>query len=372
MPRGPKKDAVSIEGWLMREKKDIPTTGESLFHCVYRSSVKCPASYAVHKTTNNVRIIQPHINHEIDNRAVQASIEKLSEHISSNFKTCFARQELKRRANDGPAREVINRIRTEFGAEVSVAMGDYHAKRRLIYTAKTRVDPDTKKMNEEGGEISEKYRNTSDGRRFLISDHKYQGDRFVYFASDESLSLLASSNIVFVDGTFACVPKGGEYDNFWQILKVLPFIDAANIPEYWTVIVNSLPPLVHPSLNRKTTPPNQKRNTFSEFIDYFGHNYIHGGANGAPRYSPSMWSCVDVTLNNIHRTTNVVESWHGLLQTVVHCHDGRSELKLSDLLNKLLQEESQTIRDSEELKINPNFQANKEKLFHVKYILPGH
>ncbi|EGT51596.1 hypothetical protein CAEBREN_18346 [Caenorhabditis brenneri] len=88
-----------------------------------------------------------------------------------------------------------------------MGLGDYNAKRRIVYSEKKREDPDRKLMDD-GGAIVSKYSETLDGKRFLLSDHTYNSKRVTIFASDSSLQLLSSANVVLVDGTFACTPKG--------------------------------------------------------------------------------------------------------------------------------------------------------------------
>ena len=96
---------------------------------------------------------------------------------------------------------------------------------------------------------------------------------------------------------------------------------------------------------------------FPEFIDYIVDNYVGKSGMNPPRFHPSIWSCATRVSSDIHRTTNVVEVWHRLLQSVATLHNGFSTLKLSDLLKKLQQEEQHTSLDYRELQIDPDFKV---------------
>ena len=65
----------------------------------------------------------------------------------------MARQSLKKRCHDGTPREVIDSIRTEYGADASMCIGDYHTKRKIIDRAKA-SNKETKEMDA-GGAISD-------------------------------------------------------------------------------------------------------------------------------------------------------------------------------------------------------------------------
>ncbi|PIC43427.1 hypothetical protein B9Z55_004175 [Caenorhabditis nigoni] len=299
---------------------------------------KCPASYAVHDITGNIRIVNDHMNHEVDNLRNQGKL---------------ARQELQRKADSGTCKEVIDSVRNEFGPEVSLLLGGYNTKRSTIYRAR-RSDPDEKVVNN-GGTVRGKWARSigwvlilnfsnsflSDDKRFLYHQSTTNGLKYVIFATDKGLELLSKSDVVLVDGTFQCVPQpyvqlftfhiylneevtrpvvyallpnkttfsykfmldelkksnilvnwnpkmlicdfeiairnafesvfptieisgclfhliqnwrrsaesskvyvdfiDGSHQEFWQLLKVLPYIEAAEIPHYFKVIMDTLP-----------------------------------------------------------------------------------------------------------------------------------
>ncbi|CAP35129.2 Protein CBG17457 [Caenorhabditis briggsae] len=110
----------------------------------------------------------------------------------------LARQELKKCANDGKPREVVDDVRAKFSRVASVACGSYDAKRKIIDTAKGRKEDDVIEMDK-GGNIAN-----------VFSQTKVQtatgSSRILVFASDVGLELLANSDTVFCDGTFDCVP----------------------------------------------------------------------------------------------------------------------------------------------------------------------
>ncbi|KAF1756397.1 hypothetical protein GCK72_012850 [Caenorhabditis remanei] len=433
MPQGKLKEVENIDGWLMKVKKEIPTLNEKIYHCAERTTkVQCSAAFGVHKSTGVIRVIKQHINHDKD--------------LLSNA-VKIGRQELKRRAENGNVRDVIDSVRADFGAHVSVAIGDYNCKRRLVHSSKARKDPDTNKMNS-GGAISEKYKRTLDGDGFLIRDVTFNQERVLIFGSDVGLELLSAGKVLMVDGTFSCCPDGftqlftfhvylsedvvkpvvfallpnkqlatyefminqlkrlpflqnwkpdmiisdfevniktafersfptasfhgclfhliqswrrraeklklydelltGSLQDFWQLLKVLPFIEESKIGRFFEIIVlETVPNIVGPAVN--------------EFIDYVDENYVRGPVGGTPRFSPSLWSCSLQTINGIHRTSNSVECWHRLLHSVTTMHHGFTKVKLSDLLHKLQMEERHTSMDWAELKINPNFKVIKSR-----------
>ncbi|KAF1760118.1 hypothetical protein GCK72_008364 [Caenorhabditis remanei] len=138
----------------------------------------------------------------------------------------------------------------------------------------------------------------------------------------------------------------GEFEEFWQLLKTLPFLDEFDIPDYFDAILEHCVPLV--------ISPDMKN-----YINYLVKNYV--GDAAPPRFQPRLWSCAVRTASNIHRTTNTVETWHRLLQSVATMHNGFSSIKLSDLLEKLQKEERHTYLDYNELKVNPNFLVNKAR-----------
>ncbi|CAL2032178.1 unnamed protein product [Caenorhabditis brenneri] len=312
MPRGPMKDAVSINGWLMIDRKTLKS-GETLYYCSERDKgPKCPGAFAVHPTTHAIRV------------------------------TRFARQELKRRACDGPVRDVIDSVRHDFGPRVSIAMGDYNAKRRIVYSEKKREDPDRKLMDD-GGAIVSKYAETLD---FELGIKNAFEEAFpntlvhgCFFHLLKAWSKHAEDLKVLDQFT------SGIYQDFWAYLKVLPFVDDIFIKLYFDLILETLPQALMPEMNCKIWKKNMQLLYFLAFINYLEKFYI-GTTVSEARYPPKMWSCSLLSVNSIHRTTNTVECWHRLLRTVVHKHNNLASLKLSDLISKLQQEEAHTLYDS--------------------------
>ncbi|UMM43143.1 hypothetical protein L5515_018742 [Caenorhabditis briggsae] len=64
------------------------------------------------------------------------------------------------------------------------------------------------------------------------------------------------------------------------------------------------------------------------FIDYLIEYYM----DDTVRYPPKMWSCTERTMNRIHRTTNVVESWHKLLSFGIQVPGTSEQVKFLMLL----------------------------------------
>ncbi|UMM14903.1 hypothetical protein L5515_002540 [Caenorhabditis briggsae] len=90
----------------------------------------------------------------------------------------------------------------------------------------------------------------------------------------------------------------GSIKDFWARLKSIPFIDASQTKQFFDLIVATV---------AMPIPQN-----IQDFIDYLSRFYIES----TDRFPPSMWSVVDRTMNGIHRTTNVVETWHKMLTSV--------------------------------------------------------
>lgn len=427
MPRGATpREIIIIDGYCMRQKSKNTFLNELVYHCVESC---CPGSIAVHEVSKNRRIVTPHSDHEKD--------------VLKN-ETIMGRQSLKKMCHDGTPREVIDSIRTEYGADASMCIGDYHTKRKIIDRAKE-SNKETKEMNA-GGAISDFFLKSITGEKFLICHKTAPGKPMIIFSSETSIDLLSQSEVIFTDGTFECTPSGytqmftihgyisdnvvrplvfaliadkqlstyetmieelkkepklqnwtpkivisdfesaiktafensfvlcenhgclfhlikswrsksekihlyrefydGQYQEFWRLLKVLPYIASDKIPDYYDLIKNTL---------QSVTAEMQ------EFLTYIEINYVLGNGSSPPRFSPSLWTCSIVTESNIHRTTNVVESWHRNFSSVIHKHHKLTSIKLSDLCEKIRQEEHHTKLDHEELSRNSNFKVNKAR-----------
>ncbi|CAO4364544.1 unnamed protein product [Caenorhabditis nigoni] len=426
------KPIVQVQGYAMRFKK-MNQNGTELFYCVERERrARCDAAYHFDRMNNTFTVKKPHVRHDEDFVRSEAFL---------------VRQELKKCANDGKPREVVDDVRAQFSAVASVACGSYDAKRKIIDAAKGRKDDDVMEMDK-GGNIANVFAQTKDGERFLVKDEKFQtatgSSRILVFASDVGLELLANSETIFCDGTFDCVPAPfvqlftlhaylsptvvrpvvfslltdkitssyetvlkivmeshpsltqwqpatvicdfetglknafesqfpiasvqgclfhlvqswrkkaeklqcydefikGNIQDFWVRIKAIPFIVPTETKNFFDIIVSTIPTPI---------PPNVQT-----FVDYLIKYYM----DDTVRYPPKFWSCTERTMNGIHRTTNVVESWHKLLSSVRSQKNGLAPVMLSDILVKLKSEEKHTKMDWRELQLNPNFQVNRNR-----------
>ncbi|EGT58485.1 hypothetical protein CAEBREN_13498 [Caenorhabditis brenneri] len=387
----------------------------------------------------------------------------------------MARQSLKKRCHDGTPREVIDSIRTEYGADASMCIGDYHTKRKIIDRAKA-SNKETKEMDA-GGAISDFFSKSITGEKFLICQKTAPEKPMIIFSSETSIDLLSQSEVIFSDGTFECTPSGytqmftihgyisdnvvrplvfaliadkqlstyetmieelkkepklqnwspkivisdfesaiktafensfvlcenhgclfhlikawrsksekihlyrefygiilphhrfydsnhvidGRYQEFWRLLKVLPYIASDKIPDYYDLIKNTLQSVTAEMQGLSRLILRENILFLTEFLTYIEINYVLGNGSSPPRFPPSLWTCSVVTESNIHRTTNVVESWHRNFSSVIHKHHKLTSIKLSDLCEKIRQEEHHTKLDHEELSRNSNFKVNKAR-----------
>ncbi|CAL2028872.1 unnamed protein product [Caenorhabditis brenneri] len=139
---------------------------------------------------------------------------------------------------------------------------------------------------------------------------------------------------------------GGHLNEYWKLLKALPFIDCDDTREYFELIKGTLP----------------TNSTADEFSLYLQKNYISGNHGNSPMYPPETWSCLDVTLNEIHRTTNSVEVWHRLLSPIVTTSNGFHKILLSELIDFFKREEEIAKQDSLMLRMNPSYRVTKSRL----------
>ncbi|UMM22004.1 hypothetical protein L5515_003441 [Caenorhabditis briggsae] len=337
------KPIVQVQGYAMRFKKKNEH-GTELFYCVERERrARCDAAYLFDRRNNTFTVKKQHVRHDEDFVRSEAFL---------------ARQELKKCANDGKPREVVDDVRAKFSRVASVPCGSYDAKRKIIDTAKGRKEDDVIEMDK-GGSIANVFSQIKDGQRFLVKDEQFQtatgSSRILVFASDVGLELLANSGISdcpvlkivleshpsltqWKPATVICDYENGlknafesqfprasvqgclfhlvqswrkkaeklqcynEFikgiQDFWVRIKAIPFIVPTETKNFFDIIVSTIP-----------TPIPSNVQTF---IDYLIKYYMEDTV----RYPPKMWSCADRTTNGIHRTTNVVESWHKLLSSV--------------------------------------------------------
>ncbi|ULT99333.1 hypothetical protein L3Y34_000583, partial [Caenorhabditis briggsae] len=415
------------------DSKKKNENGTELFYCVERERrARCDAAYLFDRRNNTFTVKKQHVRHDEDFVRSEAFL---------------ARQELKKCANDGKPREVVDDVRAKFSRVASVACGSYDAKRKIIDTAKGRKEDDVIEMDK-GGNIANVFSQTKDGQRFLVKDEQFKQQLahhgFLYLLQMSVLSCLlirirffaTAPLIVFrhhslnsshythtylrlsfaqlffflltdkqtssyeavlkivleshpsltqwKPATVICdyetglknafesqFPRAsvqgclfhlvqswrkkaeklqcynefikGNIQDFWVRIKAIPFIVPTETKNFFDIIVSTIPTPI---------PSNVKT-----FIDYLIKYYMEDTV----RYPPKMWSCADRTMNGIHRTTNVVESWHKLLSSVRSQKNGLAPLMLPDILVKLKSEEMHTKMDWNELKINPNFQVNRNR-----------
>ncbi|CAO4380285.1 unnamed protein product [Caenorhabditis nigoni] len=145
----------------------------------------------------------------------------------------------------------------------------------------------------------------------------------------------------------------GSIQQFWRLLRVLPFIEPTKIPHYFSVILATV-----------QTPQQQ---SYFDFVAYLHKYYVRGTPTKPPRFPPQQWSCSTRIVNSIHRTSNICETWHKCLNEVTRKSRGLGKTKMTDLLSKLQSEDEHTSHDADELSRNPNFKVKKSR--HVKNVL---
>ncbi|PIC41511.1 hypothetical protein B9Z55_008903 [Caenorhabditis nigoni] len=392
--RRQRRQVFLLNNWLMKPIVTLKRTGETLCYCYYRERAPCQASYALDETKKTIRIIEEHSGHEQD---------------MLKFQKVLAQQALRKRANHGTCKDVIDSVRKEFGPDVSMCVGDSNAKRAMVYRARKIKEPEDLELDS-GGKIEGKWAVTLDNQKFLQFDgQSSSGHRFLIFASSYCLQILAQSTIVFMDGTFDSVPNGycqlftlhvylndivvrpvvyallpdkmtttyedlfvelqklpelqswnpllvicvGSIQQFWRLLRVLPFIEPTKIPHYFSVILATV-----------QTPQQQ---SYFDFVAYLHKYYVRGTPTKPPRFPPQQWSCSTRIVNSIHRTSNICETWHKCLNEVTRKSRGLGKTKMTDLLSKLQSEDEHTSHDADELSRNPNFKVKKSR--HVKNVL---
>ncbi|PIC35038.1 hypothetical protein B9Z55_014517 [Caenorhabditis nigoni] len=436
--RRQRRQVFLLNNWLMKPIVTLKRTGETLCYCYYRERAPCQASYALDETKKTIRIIEEHSGHEQD---------------MLKFQKVLAQQALRKRANHGTCKDVIDSVRKEFGPDVSMCVGDSNAKRAMVYRARKIKEPEDLELDS-GGKIEGKWAVTLDNQKFLQFDgQSSSGHRFLIFASSYCLQILAQSTIVFMDGTFDSVPNGycqlftlhvylndivvrpvvyallpdkmtttyedlfvelqklpelqswnpllvicdyeaaiktavenklsnaeilgclfhlcqawrrhaeklklynefrvGSIQQFWRLLRVLPFIEPTKIPHYFSVIL--------------ATVQRPQQQSYFDFVAYLHKYYVRGTPTKPPRFPPQQWSCSTRIVNSIHRTSNICETWHKCLNEVTRKSRGLGKTKMTDLLSKLQSEDEHTSHDADELSRNPNFKVKKSR--HVKNVL---
>ncbi|PIC24528.1 hypothetical protein B9Z55_017834 [Caenorhabditis nigoni] len=315
------KPIIQVKGFAMRLQKKNQN-GTELYYCVERERrARCDAAYVLDKTNNTFLMRKPHTRHDEDY-------------------AYLVRQALKKNANNGKPREVIDDVRDQFSTVASVACGSYDAKRKMIALAKGRKEEDVVEMDK-GGSIANVFALTKDFETALKNAFEsqfprsnVQGCLFHLVQCWRRKAEKLKCYDEFIKGTI---------QDFWVRIKSIPFIVPTETKQYFDLIVSTVPTPI--SANVQT------------FIDYLVDYYI----DDTVRFPPKMWSCAERTLTRIHRTTNVVESWHKVLTCVHSQKNGISPVLLSDILVKLKAEEMHTKKDWEELKLNPNFQVNRNR-----------
>ncbi|CAP35926.1 Protein CBG18484 [Caenorhabditis briggsae] len=102
------KPIVQVQGYAMRFKK-MNQNGTELFYCVERErGARCDAAYHFDRMNNTFTVKKQNVRHDVDFVRSEAFL---------------VRQELKKCANDGKPREVVDEVRAKFSPVASVACG---------------------------------------------------------------------------------------------------------------------------------------------------------------------------------------------------------------------------------------------------------
>uniref|UniRef100_A0A8R1EV16 MULE transposase domain-containing protein n=1 Tax=Caenorhabditis japonica TaxID=281687 RepID=A0A8R1EV16_CAEJA len=199
------------------------------------------------------------------------------------------------------------------------------------------------------------------GNSFLLHEKVMNQGKVIVFASESGLEILAKSNIILADGTFDVTPDG-----FCQIFTIHAYISESVIrPVVFALLPSKELSAYDAVLSAICSNPilmNWKPQlVISEFIAYLEKYYINGVGSNPAAFPPDSWTCAEVTRNAIHRTTNALEVWHRMLKPVIHQTNGLRKIRLSDLIEKLKEEESRTDSDAKALSLNPNYKVSSNR-----------
>ncbi|UMM32601.1 hypothetical protein L5515_006333 [Caenorhabditis briggsae] len=346
-PKEPSKDLVFHDGYCIRFKKiyEKSINQESLYYCIERNTkAKCCGAVAV-DTNGTVRIVNRHNEHE------KSSLKN---------RTHEARQELKKLASQTTAKDAIDKIRHYYGPHVSLALGSNNSKRKVVERVR-KNDVQIKEMND-GGQIAESFESTLSGEPFVLFDGVKNGNRMIIFTSITGLEILAAGSIVFADGTFDSTPDG-----FTQLFSLHGYLREPDVvrPLVFSMLADKQLATYEGFLEELRMAPQlanwQPKMLICEFIEYLNVYYIVGSGNTPPRFPPRLWSCSIQTVHSIHRTTNVVETWHKTLNPVVNKGKGLRKVTMFELIDHLRAEEDHTRMDWLELLHNPNCKIAKNR-----------
>ncbi|PIC12358.1 hypothetical protein B9Z55_028495 [Caenorhabditis nigoni] len=198
-----------IDGYAMRYIRTRKNDGLKLYYCTERNRrSRCGGAFWVDSFNKSFTVKSPHERHDKDQ-------------IRSN--SFMFRQDLKKTANTGTPRTVIDDVRSQFSPAVSLAAGTYDAQRKVIYAAKERCSVATVEMNK-GGPISQEFQKTKNGEQFLLADETFGNSRVIVFASEDCLDVLCDSKIVLADGTFDVSPTG-----FTQLFTIHSYVSSTAV-----------------------------------------------------------------------------------------------------------------------------------------------
>lgn len=114
-------------------------------------------------------------------------------------------ERMKRKAEDEPAAGPSKIIRDELRdvpAAVISRLPDRQNIKKVVRRVRRVALPPNPRRIEELGELPDRFRNTLQGERFLISDNNEVNNRVIVFATRRNLELLSRSTRWYLDGTF--------------------------------------------------------------------------------------------------------------------------------------------------------------------------
>lgn len=67
---------------------------------------------------------------------------------------------------------------------------------------------------------------------------------------------------------------------------------------------------------------------------------MSGTGNGPPKYSPGFWSCHEINMMKIPRTSNSAEAWHHKINQIIDKHHPGLYLLIKELIKESISNES--------------------------------
>ena len=146
------------------------------------------------------------------------------------------REQAIERAGEAP-RRIISDVAVDLSQEARGRIGPQSNLKRSIQRKRNREQAfPTAPTDLANLDIPGRYRNTADGRRFLLHDSKEEDEddpRIIIFATDEGLRALSERRSWAFDGTFKIAPQ-----LFYQLFTVHCLFGSTNVPCVYALLPN--------------------------------------------------------------------------------------------------------------------------------------